>query len=92
MIYPCRSIRNEPTEDEMNVVRKLAGHILEKIQEHLIILPNMIVASILLQNPTGIDLGTTRSTTFHNLLLRPAVFHCSRFARAGGANMVKLLL
>ncbi|CAB4026539.1 dihydroxyacetone phosphate acyltransferase-like, partial [Paramuricea clavata] len=51
-----RSIRGEATADEMNVVRKLAGHILEKMQEHLIILPNMIVASILLQNSTGIDL------------------------------------
>ena len=50
-----RSIRREPTAEEMNVVRKLAAHILEKVQEHLIILPNMIVASILLQNPTGID-------------------------------------
>ncbi|XP_028396264.1 dihydroxyacetone phosphate acyltransferase-like [Dendronephthya gigantea] len=51
-----RSIRNEATADEMNVVRKLAGHILEKIQENLIVLPNMIVASIILQYPTGIDL------------------------------------
>ena len=52
-----RSIRTEATADEMKVVKKFAGHILEKIQEHLIILPNMIVASILLQNPTGIRLG-----------------------------------
>lgn len=41
----------------MNAVRKLAAYILEKIQDHLIILPNMIVASILLQNATGTTLG-----------------------------------
>ena len=52
-----RSIRIEATADEMNVVRKLAAYILEKIQENLILLPNMIVASIVLQHPTGIYLG-----------------------------------
>ena len=57
LVHSCRSIRTEATSDEMNVVRKFAGHILEKIQEHLVILPNMIVASILLQNPTGIRVG-----------------------------------
>ncbi|XP_046848625.1 dihydroxyacetone phosphate acyltransferase-like [Xenia sp. Carnegie-2017] len=51
-----RSIRSEATNDEMNAVRKLAAYILEKIQDHLIILPNMIVASILLQNATGTTL------------------------------------
>lgn len=56
-----RSIRSEATEEEMIVVRKLAAHILGKIQQHLIVLPNMIVASLLLQNSTGIDLGTVLS-------------------------------
>jgi hypothetical protein len=51
----------------MNVVRKLAVHILEKIQEHLIILPNMIVASILLQNPTGINRGRYGRASFYHL-------------------------
>lgn len=54
---PSRSLRNDPSQDEMVVVRQLASHILNKIQDHLIILPNMVIASILLQNPRGMDLG-----------------------------------
>ena len=38
---PSRSLRNDPSQDEMVVVRQLASHILNKIQDHLIILPNM---------------------------------------------------
>jgi hypothetical protein len=58
----------------MNVVRKLAVHILEKIQEHLIILPNMIVASILLQNPTGINRGRSDCGEQYTHLMAEQVF------------------